>query len=133
MVQMENKKILLVDDEADFLKVMGMRIEEWGFYLLKARSGKEAVDTLLSKNPDIIILDYLMPDMNGLQTLKEIRKFNLKIPVIMFTAHPEKTSVKMSEELGIIAFVPKLSAYADTQSALKEALRIAEKQLEKKE
>lgn len=130
---MEKKKILFVDDEADFLEVMGMRIEGWGYEIIKAVNGKQAIDAVMAKNPDIVILDYLMPQMNGVEVLKEIRKVNLGIPVIMLTAHPDKQSVKRVEKLGISAFIPKLSVYSDVQASLREALRIAEKQLEKKE
>lgn len=130
---MDKKKILLVDDEVDFLEIMGVRIESWGYDLIKASNGKEAIDAVMSKTPDIVILDYIMPDMDGIEVLKQIRKIDNKIPVIMFTAHPDMKSMKGAEELGIIVYTPKLSAYIDTQLSLKQAIRMAEKRLGKKE
>ena len=126
-------KILLVDDEVDLLELMSKRIESWGYDLIVATNGKAALNMLKSKEPDIIVLDYMMPDMDGVATLKKIRAMYNKIPVIMFTAFPDEKSIEGAEELGVISYVPKLSAYADTQSALKEAIHIAEKKLTKKE
>ena len=74
-----------------------------------------------------------MPEMDGISTLKEIRKIDNKIPVIMFTAYPDGRSFGGANKLGAIMFIPKLSAYSDNQAALKEAIHIAEKKLNKKE
>ena len=123
------KKILLVDDEEDFQELMGIRIKGWGYDFIQALNGRGAIEALKSKNPDIIILDYVMPDMNGVEVLKKIRKIDRKIPVIMFTAHPDEKSFKGARKLGITAYVPKLSEYSDILVALREAIYIAEKQL----
>ena len=116
---MDKKKILLVDDEKDLLTVIGLTIESWGYEVMKASSGKEALQILKDKNPDLMILDYLMPEMDGIATLQEIRKFNTKIPVIMFTAHPEGIPLKGTDNLGISAFVPKASAEAILQTSIR--------------
>jgi len=129
---MANKKILLVDDEKDFLELMNLRLTQAGYDIIKAYNGQEAVDAVLSKGPDIIILDYMMPDMDGVTTLREIRTLNKKVPVIMFTAYPETQAMKDTEKLGISAFIPKLSTYADTFSLLKSAIDLIEKNLHKK-
>ncbi len=128
---MANLKILLVDDEEDFRKILGVRIRGWGYDFIEADSGKEAIDMLACQQSDIIILDYLMPDMDGVATLKEIRKLNNKIPVIMFTAHLHEKIIAEVKELGVCAFVPKTSAYSDTIAALEAALKMAENQLRK--
>ena len=121
--------ILLVDDEPDFLEIMGGRIENWGYTLLEATNGKEAVDAVKNMNPDAVILDYMMPDMDGVTTLKEIRKINKKIPVVMFTAYPNEKTMKSTKEMGISAFIPKLSTYTNVQASLRSALDMIEKQI----
>jgi len=116
------KKILIVDDEADFLDVMKIRINGWGYDCLGASSGQEALETLSKHKIDVVILDYIMPHMDGLATLKEIRKVNKDMPVVMLTAHPDKKVIKGSEKQGVVVFIPKVSAYQDMHDALKTAL-----------
>ena len=70
---MAKKKILLIDDETDFLNIMGQRLEYWGFDALLASNGEEAMDAFMNKHPDAIIVDYLMPDINGVELLTKIR------------------------------------------------------------
>ena len=123
--------ILLVDDEPDFLEVMGARISGWGYNSIMVSNGKDALLALKDKKPDIIILDYMMPDMDGVSTLKEIRKTDSNIPVIMFTAHPDVEAMKEIQKLGVTAFIPKLSVYFDAQSALKSAIDMLDKRLKK--
>ena len=127
------RKILLVDDEKDLLMLMARRISTWGYSVIEAENGKEAIDAVKEKKPDIMILDYMLPDMDGIAALKEIRKINSTIPVIMFTAFPDKRSIEGTEELGINAVIPKLSMFTDTQAALKTSLEMAEKSLGKGE
>jgi len=126
-------KVLLIDDERDFVEIMSARIESWGYEVITALNAEEGIDILKLKKPDIIILDYMMPKMDGLATLKEIRAINNEVPVIMFTAHPDMKSARVAEKLKITSYVPKLSAYSDTESSLKEVIRMAEKKLSRKE
>jgi DNA-binding NtrC family response regulator len=124
-------KILLVDDETDFLEIMGETIESWGYDVIKTSNGNEAMSALADQNPHVIVLDYIMPDIDGIALLKKIRDINKEIPVIMFTAKPDTGAIKESAELHITAFVPKLSPYVDTQNSLKSALNMAFKKLQK--
>lgn len=122
---MSEIKVLLVDDEQDFLNLMSQRIESWGYEVIPVSSGQEALNALMSQDPKAIILDYMMPEMDGVTTLKKIRKIDRKIPVIMFTAHPDNKAIGVAKKLGVSTFIPKLSTYADIQSVLKSALNIA--------
>ncbi len=122
-------KILLVDNEPDFLELIGRRIEEWGYDLIKATTGKEAVNAVRNKLSDIVILDYAMPDMDGIATLQKIREIDDKIAVIMFTAYPSVDALKWSEKLNVSAFIPKLSMYSDAISSLRVAIEIAVKKI----
>ncbi|MFH1753948.1 MAG: response regulator [Candidatus Omnitrophota bacterium] len=122
-------KILLVDDETDFLEIMGDNIESWGYQVIKASDGGSAMKAISDDRPDVVVLDYVMPDMNGIELLKKIRGVNSSIPVIMFTAKPDTGVIKESAELDITAFVPKLSPYVDTKKSLRSALNMAFKKL----
>ena len=128
---MGKQRVLLVDDEIDFQAVMRMRIESWGYEVITADSGKEALAQVKDRLADIVVLDYMMPGLDGISTLEEIRKIDPKIPVIMFTAFPDSRSLKGTEKLGVSAFIPKLNAFSDNQAALQEAIRLAGKKMEK--
>jgi len=121
---MNKKRILLVDDEIDLVKVMGTWIKKWGFDLIEAYDGIGTIEALETKRPDVVILDYMLPGMDGIAVLKEIRKINKKIPVVMFTAYPDKI-IKDAGKLDISAFVPKFSLYTDVLSSLKTAIDMA--------
>ncbi len=129
---MSRMKILLVDDEQDFRETMGAIIEGWGHDVIEVSSGKEAVDAIMGKNPDIVILDYMMPEMDGVTTLKKIREIDDKISVIMFTAHPDIKVMKGAEKLGVSAFIPKLSTFSDVQASLKATIEMVEKKIKLK-
>ncbi len=128
---MAKLKILIVDDEAVFLEVMSIRIKGWGYSLVKAANSKEALVCLKRNNPDLVLLDYKLPDSDGISTLKEIRKADKDIPVIMFTAYPDTRIIKEAEKLSVSAFIPKLSAYSDLKSSLRAAIYMIEKKLKK--
>ncbi len=119
------KKVLLVDDEKYFLFTVGTRIKAWGYDFIEASTGQEAIDAVRSKNPDVIVLDYMLPGMNGVETLKEIRKLNKDVPVIIFTAYPDKKSLEDTEVLGVNAYVLKFNTHTPTLDSLKEAIEAA--------
>jgi len=116
------KKVLLVDDEVDFANLMGQRIESWGYEVMFAYNGNDAVNMVRDQKPDAVILDYMMPDMDGIATLRSIRKFNRGIPVIMFTAYPSEKGMIDTDRLDVMAFIPKISANADSKEAVKTVL-----------
>lgn len=125
-------KVLIIDDETDYLSVMKERIESWGYEVILACGGKEGLVEVKEKNPDIVILDYFMPDMDGVEVLKEIRKSNKSLVVIMLTAHADIKNIQGAQELGVSAFIPKLSTYSDVQSSLKSALVLAQNSIKGK-
>lgn len=129
---MNKIKIMLVDDEPEFLEVMSSVIRGWGYDLATAAGGKEAIEILKAKRPDIVVLDYMMPEMDGIAALKEMRRFDKTIPVIMFTAYPDKL-IKGTEKLGISALIPKLSTYSDVSISLKSAIDMIAKNISKNE
>ena len=73
-------KLLLVDDEMDFLKIMEARIKSWGYDVIKAANGSEALKSVEKDCPDAVVLDYMLPDMDGIDVLKKIRKKSAEIP-----------------------------------------------------
>lgn len=82
-----NKTILVVEDEAPMLAVLSDNLEAEGFSVLKATNGAEGLDLAQSKHPDLILLDIMMPKMNGLTMLEKLRadEWGKKVPVIILT------------------------------------------------
>jgi len=124
---MNNTKVLIVDDEKDYLILMQERLASWGYEIAIATGGKEALNVIREKNPDIVILDYFMPDMDGTAVLREIRKFDMNLAVIMLTAHADIKNIKGAQGLGVSAFIPKISDCSDVMVSLRAALDLAQK------
>jgi len=129
---MSKTRILIVDDEVDYLSVMKDRLESWGYAVVLAKNGLEALSSVKNKSSDIVILDYFMPDIDGTTVLKEIRKTDKKLPVIMLTAHPDMDNIQGAQDLGVSAFISKFSAYSDVQHSLRSALDLAQKSIKNK-
>jgi DNA-binding response OmpR family regulator len=100
------KTILLVDDETRMLDLLGLYLEPHGFKCLKVESGKEALTYLEEKNIDIVILDVMMPEMDGWATCKKMREFS-NVPIIMLTARSETVDVIKGLKFGADDYVTK--------------------------
>ncbi|MGH7774096.1 MAG: response regulator [Candidatus Binatia bacterium] len=83
-------KVLVVDDEEDIVEVIQDRLEAYGFTVVSARTGVEALEKLSLGKFDGILLDIRMPEMDGLKVLERIRATDKKIPVIIITAFSNK-------------------------------------------
>ena len=126
---MHGLRILIVDDDKEFLALLSKSIESWGYEVISASGGKEALEMIKNKAADMVILDYLMPNMNGAETLEKIRRIDKKIPVIMFTSYTDDRAITGTEKHGIFAYVPKIGVFTDPKSSLKAAIGMAEKRL----
>ena len=82
------EKILVVDDDIDSLKLIGLMLQRNGYEVIAASAGNQALTKAASERPDLIILDIMMPDMNGYEVTRRLRKNpdTQRIPIIMFTA-----------------------------------------------
>ncbi len=102
--------ILLIDDEEDMLAMTGRWLEKAGHAVTKASSGKNALEKILAEKPDLILLDVIMPQMNGLETLKRLRKNadnSSEIPVIFLTGDDEFQTELEGLHLGAVDFIHK--------------------------
>jgi DNA-binding NtrC family response regulator len=104
---MGEMSVLLVDDEKDFLDVLAKRLRKRKLKLLVANTGEEAIGTIRSNQIDVVVLDMRMPQMDGLQTLKEIKRINPLIEVIMLTGHANVDSAVKGMELGAFDYLMK--------------------------
>ncbi len=106
---MTKKKILLVDDEKDMVFAVKMQLEAQDFEVLTATDGQEALDKVHRDKPDLIILDVMLPKIDGYKVCRML-KFDKKyknIPIIMFTARIQETDKKVGYEVGADAYLTK--------------------------
>lgn len=101
-----DKTVLLVDDDTKLQMLLIKYLESYGFKTLAVADGQSVMRSLKSDTPDIIILDIMLGNENGLDILKEIRKVSL-IPVVMLTAKGEETDRIIGLELGADDYLPK--------------------------
>lgn len=103
------KKILIVDDEPNLRELFVDALSPQGFTCVTARNGLEGLNLSLTENPDIILLDLRMPEMDGLTMLRELRKNKSteKIPVIILSTVNDEKSVSEAVQLGVSDFMEK--------------------------
>ncbi len=80
------KKVLIVDDELDTLELIKLVLESGGFETVLVNNGLEALDKVKKSKPDLVLLDIMMPDMDGWEVFKKIKENNPKLPVAILTA-----------------------------------------------
>jgi DNA-binding response OmpR family regulator len=106
---MDKKIVLLVDDDADITKVLKVRIEAEGYEFMSAGDGKEMLEVLKIKKPDVVLLDIILPNMDGYSALREMRKNEryADIPVIVLSAKEKKKVGDLFDLEKIAFFVEK--------------------------
>jgi DNA-binding response OmpR family regulator len=102
-------RILLVDDEPSIVKMVGRRLEMEGYEVLVAMDGEEALQKARAEGPDLIILDLMLPKINGYEVCALLKKDSRyeKIPVIMFSARVQEKDEKMGLDAGATAYIRK--------------------------
>jgi CheY-like chemotaxis protein len=103
------RKILIVDDEPFMLRLIQHHLEQAGYELIKARNGREALEIAAREIPRLIIMDAMMPNMDGFTALRQLKldPATRSIPVIMLTANPHKYSREEAESSGATIFLTK--------------------------
>jgi len=96
-------EVLLVDDNVDTREAIGQYLKNAGHHVLACPNGHEAMAALTKATPDVVILDYKMPQMDGISFLEVIRCYLRwqSLPVILLTAYPEGIHIKRAVELGV--------------------------------
>ena len=100
-------KILVVDDDPDLLLLLRVTLAAEDFQCLLARNGEDAVRELQLEKPDLVLLDIMMPVMDGWQVLRQVAEWDIQIPVIVVSAKASETDVARALELGAVDYVTK--------------------------
>ena len=121
----ERRRILVVDDEERMVRFIRMNLEHDGFQVSEAFNGKQAIQKLRDVTPDLILLDIMMPDLDGFEVLETVREIS-NVPVIMLTAKGEEDDRVRGLELGADDYITKPFSPREMVSRVKAVLRRTE-------
>lgn len=119
---MSKGKILVADDEVSIRQIVEARLKMTGYEVVTASDGAEAIELIKSENPSLIVLDIMMPKIDGLQVCKEVRK-NYTTPIIMLTAKGDVIDRIQALELGADDYVVKPFSPRELEARIKAVLR----------
>ena len=118
----KRRKILLVDDDADFRWALRNVIRKAGYSVLECESGTTALKAIVKHRPDLMLLDYRMPGMNGLEVVERIKDELSSLPVIMITAYAEVEKAVTAMKMGVYDYITKPVNNSDLLFAIRRAL-----------
>lgn len=109
MQKAQQSRILVVDDEPDILKLLEYNLKRSGFQAILAKDGPEAIEAARANRPDLVLLDIMLPDMEGTEVLRRLKSMETtaSIPVIMLTAKGEEVDKIVGFELGAEDYITK--------------------------
>ena len=117
-----NRTILVVDDEKNIVDIVKYNLEKEGYKVLCAFNGQEGLDMALAENPELILLDIMMPKMDGFEVCKKVRE-KMQTPIIMLTARAEEIDKVLGFELGADDYVTKPFSVRELMARVKANLR----------
>ncbi len=121
---MRKEKILVVDDEANILELLRYNLESSGYDVVETKNGEKALELIESEDIDAVILDLMLPGINGIEVLKRIRNSSrYKLPVIMLTAKNEEIDAILGLEMGADDYIGKPFRSRELISRLKAVIR----------
>jgi DNA-binding response OmpR family regulator len=118
---MDNFKVLVVDDELDFLETIVKRLKARKIEVTGVESGFKALDAIMAQDVDVVILDVKMPGMDGIETLREMKKKQPLVEVIMLTGHASVESGIQGMQLGAFDYVMKPVALDELLEKMRQA------------
>ncbi len=119
---MDNKKILVVDDERPIADIIKFNLEKEGYKVFVAEDGQQAVNMTYEHKPDLIVLDIMLPIMDGFTVCKKLRE-NMTTPIIMLTAKEEEVDKVLGLELGADDYMTKPFSVRELMARVKANIR----------
>jgi len=119
---MDNINILLIDDESEFVETLAERLELRGCLSKTAEDGESGIGMIASEPFDVVVLDLMMPGLNGLETLKQIRAIDKTLPVILLTGHGSIKEGMEGMQAGAFDFLMKPLDINELMEKIKLAL-----------
>ncbi|KYO66696.1 winged helix-turn-helix domain-containing protein [Thermovenabulum gondwanense] len=126
---MANEKILIVDDEPNILELLKFNLENNGFKVIKALNGEQALELIKLEKPDLILLDVMLPGIDGYELCKILRRKTdtSEIPIILITAKNEEIDRILGLEIGADDYITKPFSVRELVARVKAVLRRVEK------
>ena len=118
-----SKRILIVEDEKNIVDILSYNLNKEGYTTLEAYDGDAGLQLALEQNPDLILLDLMLPKMNGFDVCRNLRKENRSTPVIMLTAREEETDKVLGLELGADDYITKPFSMRELLARVKANIR----------
>ena len=118
-----SKRILIVEDEKNIVDILSFNLGKEGYETLEAYDGEAGLQLALEQNPDLILLDLMLPKMDGFDVCRNLRKENRSTPVIMLTAREEETDKVLGLELGADDYITKPFSMRELLARVKANIR----------
>ena len=125
-VEEAKKTILIVDDEEPIINLLEYNLEKEGYNIIEANDGEAGIKMAFEKKPDLILLDLMLPKVDGLTVCKRIRSSSLNMPIIMISAKSEEIDKILGLELGADDYITKPFSVRELVARVKANLRKAE-------
>ena len=126
------KTILIVEDEQNIVDILSFNLSREGYDTLEAYDGKTGLQLALEQNPDLILLDLMLPEMNGFDVCRKLREAGSSVPILMLTAREEETDKVLGLELGADDYITKPFAMRELMARVKANIRRVDMATEKR-
>ncbi|RFU67741.1 response regulator transcription factor [Bacillus sp. V59.32b] len=125
-----SKKILVVDDEKSILTLLQYNLEQAGYSVITAMDGEEGKNLAIEKNPDLIVLDLMLPKLDGIEVCKQLRQQKMMVPILMLTAKDDEFDKVLGLELGADDYMTKPFSPREVVARIKAIFRRSQIQAE---
>ena len=117
------KTVLVVEDEMSIATLLKYNLEQAGFNVLIAHDGLDGLNTIVAENPDLVLLDLMLPSLDGMEVCKEVRSLRINVPIIMLTARDDEFDKVLGLELGADDYMTKPFSPREVVARVKAVLR----------
>src|SRR6266540_5454870 len=119
-----SEKILIIDDDLDTLRLVGLMLQRQGYQISAATNGQQGLEKAFEEDPDLILLDVMMPDMDGYEVTRRLRQnpSTLETPILMFTAKTQLDDKVVGFEVGANDYLTKPTHPSELQARVKTLL-----------
>ncbi|MBA2871716.1 two-component system alkaline phosphatase synthesis response regulator PhoP [Anoxybacillus calidus] len=118
-----NKKVLVVDDEQSIVTLLQYNLQQAGFEVITANDGEEGMNKVVNEQPDLIILDLMLPKLDGIEVCKQLRQQKVMTPILMLTAKDDEFDKVLGLELGADDYMTKPFSPREVVARVKAILR----------